>query len=279
MRLPALPRLQIGWRLLSALLIVGLAYLLYTIWNAPAYRVLAADVKGIKRLTLQDINTVAGVAGRPIFMVEPDTVQQELIEAFPELSAVEVEVSLPARVTVKVEERQPIIRWVQDDQETWIDSSGVAFPARGEADGLVRVNADTAPPGLPKSDPEDAEAEEGGPEDPDTQVSESGVGEIAGIAAGEEAAPAPFLPAELLNAILLMAGEAPEGKPLVYTSDHGLGWKDKRGWEVYFGTSDEDMDMKLAVYQQIIRRLKKDDVQPVFISVEYVHAPYYRLDR
>jgi hypothetical protein len=25
--------------------------------------------------------------------------------------------------------------------------------------------------------------------------------------------------------------------------------------------------------------LKKDDVRPEFISVEYVHAPYYRLDR
>jgi hypothetical protein len=39
------------------------------------------------------------------------------------------------------------------------------------------------------------------------------------------------------------------------------------------------MAMKLQVYKEIVRRLKKDDVRPEFISVEYVHAPYYRLDR
>lgn len=264
MRLPALPRLQIGWRLVSAILLVGLAYLLYTVWNAPTYRVLAAEVKGVKGLSSQDINTVADVAGKPVFMVEPEKVRQELSDAFPELSAVKVDVALPAKVTVTVEERQPIIVWVQDDQETWIDPFGIAFPVRGESDSLIQVNARTSPPGLEESKVEES----------DTEVSE-----IAEVVVEAEDAPAAFLPVELVNAILLMAEEAPEGKPLVYSSDHGLGWEDKRGWEVYFGTTDEDMAMKLQVYKEIVRRLKKDDVRPEFISVEYVHAPYYRLDR
>jgi len=248
MRLPSLPRLQIGWRLVSGMLVIGLAYLLYTVWNAPTYRVLAAEVKGANRLTSQDINSVAGVAGKPVFTVEPEKVRQELSAAFPELSTVTVEVTLPAKVTVMVEERQPVLAWLQDDQEMWIDSSGIAFPPRGDSSPPILVKARTSPPGLADGD------------------------------APETDAPAPFVPTELVRAILIMAKQAPEGKPLVYTSKHGLGWEE-RGWEVYFGTNDEDMEMKLQVYQAIVKRLKKDEVRPELISVEYVHAPYYRLDR
>jgi cell division protein FtsQ len=253
MRLPSMPRLQVGWRLVSGMLVIGLAYLLYSVWNAPEFRVLAAEVNGAKRLTSQDINSVAGVAGKPVFTVEPEKVMQELSAAFPELSTVLVEVELPAKVTVMVEERQPVLAWVQDDQEMWIDSSGIAFQPRGESGSLVVVEARTSLPGLNEETTEE-----------DTS---------------EAVTPASFVPPELLRAIFIMAEEAPEGTPLVYDRDHGLGWKDKRGWDVYFGTNDEDMDMKLRVYKQIVRRLKKDEVRPKFISVEYVHAPYYRLDR
>jgi cell division protein FtsQ len=274
MRLPALPRFQLGWRLVSAALVIGLAYLLYSVWNSPTYRVLAAEVKGADRLTSLDINSVAGVAGKPIFMVEPEKVRQELRVAFPELSSVKVEMELPAKVTVIVEERQPVLAWVQDDQELWIDSSGVAFSPRGESGSLVLVKAHTPPPGISGGKAVEAAASE---------MEAAGVEALPGGAppagASETEAAEAFVPKELVNAILIMAEQAPEGTPLVFNNKHGLGWEDKRGWEVYFGATDEDMPMKLQVYKAIVKRLKKDEVRPEFISVEYVHAPYYRLDR
>jgi hypothetical protein len=66
---------------------------------------------------------------------------------------------------------------------------------------------------------------------------------------------------------------------LVYDSEHGLGWNDPNGWEVFFGAEDQDMEMKLMVYQALVDRLQSEGIQPALISVEYVHAPYYRMER
>jgi hypothetical protein len=83
---------------------------------------------------------------------------------------------------------------------------------------------------------------------------------------------------EMVAAILLMAEQAPTGAPILYDTQHGMGWKDGRGWDVYFG-EPQDMDMKLVVYQATVRRLESEGIQPVLISVEQVHAPYYRMER
>jgi hypothetical protein len=37
--------------------------------------------------------------------------------------------------------------------------------------------------------------------------------------------------------------------------------------------------MKMAVYQALVDQLKSEGIQPALISVEYVHAPYYRMER
>jgi len=42
---------------------------------------------------------------------------------------------------------------------------------------------------------------------------------------------------------------------------------------------DQDMEMKLSVYQAMVDRLQSEGIQPALISVEYVHAPYYRTER
>ena len=71
----------------------------------------------------------------------------------------------------------------------------------------------------------------------------------------------------------------PADTVLVYDSEHGLGWNDPNGWEVFFGDEDQEMDMKLLVYQALVEHLQSEGIQPAMISVEYVHAPYYRMER
>ena len=250
MRLPSLPRLAIGWRLLSGLLVVGLASLIYLAWTDPAFQVKALQVRGLHRLDNQDIAAVAGIVGEPIFLVQPEKIQQALKAAFPELASVAVAIKIPTKVEVEVVERQPILAWVQDEQTLWVDASGMAFPPRGEDDPSIRVEAVNWPaPSTGESDPELGKAA--------TQL----------------------LSVDMVNAIMRVKEEAPKKTPLVYDSQHGLGWKDSRGWEVFFGTDVDDVDMKLYVYKAIVKRLKKDQIRPELISVEFVHAPFYRLER
>lgn len=252
MRLPSLPSVRFGWRLVSGLLVGILAFTLYTLWNSPMYRVSTAEVEGLKRLNSQDINVVANVTGKPIFVVDPRKVKRDIQASFLELADVSVEVKIPAKVLIIVEERQPVLAWEEESKVIWVDAKGIAFPPRGEDGPSILVEAENSPLSPPASDPQEEDA----------QIE----------------SPNRFLPPQLVSAVLAISLQAPQGTPLVYTADHGLGWKDPRGWEVYFGMNLEDMEMKLRVYKTLVKRLGKEKIQPQLISVEYVHAPYYRLE-
>lgn len=213
------------------------------------YSVEAAEVEGLFRISVEEINTVARVAGNPIFSVQPDEVAKSLRASFPELSRVSVDVGLPAKVFITVEERRPVLVWRQQDHEVWVDAYGVAFPARGENAPSVVVEANEAPPVSVLENSEDLE---------DSSRR--------------------FMPPELVTAVLAMSVRAPEGVSLIFTPERGLGWRDGRGWEAYFGKYNEDIHMKLRVYESLVQYLSEHGIRPALVSVEYVHAPYYRLE-
>ena len=250
-RLPSLPSISLGWRLLSGMLVIGLAFSLYTLWDSPMYRVEAAEVDGVRRLSSHDINVVAGLSGQSIFQVDPLDVQTKVEKAFPELASVAVEVRIPATVSIKVNERQPVLTWEHEGEQVWVDVTGASFPARSEDGPAVLVKAEDPPPSASTADEN----------------------EQARNVATER-----FLPPQLVSAVLTLSFQAPENTPLIYSSERGLGWVDKRGWEAYFGLDVEDMEMKLRFYKTIVKRLLNEKVKPSLISVEYVHAPYYRLE-
>ena len=252
-RLPSVPRLQVGWRILSAILVGLLGYVLYTYAYSPAYRVTATEVEGLQRISKHDINIVANVAEQPIFSIDPQEIKQNLEEAFFDLSNVTVMVTVPSSVTVSVEERQPIMAWHQDGQTMWIDSSGAAFPPRGENGPSVIVEAlDPLPTGPSAVDKEE-------------------------LVLDEESSR--FLASQMISAILAMSVHVPTNTSLVYTENRGLGWQDPQGWDVFFGTDLNDIEMKLLVYEAITAYVVQEGIQPELISVEFVHAPYYRLER
>ncbi len=243
MSLPAMPSVRIGWRLLSAVMCVGLIWALYTVWTAPAFIVTSAQVEGLERLSAAEINSVMKVAGEPIFTIDPQEQTVRLEQAFPELSGISVQVSLPAVVTVAIAERQPVLSWTQGGVEYWVDINGIFFLPRGQIEGLVPVIANAAPP----------------------------------APLVEEGQPQRLISPELVQAILTLYEKAPKKTVMAYDPQHGLGWEDRRGWQVYFGMAPEDMPSRLTVYKAIIKYLKNEGIQPAFISVEYLHAPYYRL--
>ena len=246
-RLPALPTIHLSWRMASGMMSLLLLALVIHLWTSPKYRISTVTVEGLKRISVNDINIVLGLSNQPIFSVSPVQVKSTLQQAFPDLEAVSVKVKLPAKVAITVKERIPVISWVYNGQEQWVDAGGYVFPPRGSVDALIRVEAQNPPPTIEKALPTQT----------DTQL----------------------LTPEFVKTVQQMAAQTPQGSPLVYDAKRGLGWVDGRGWQVYFGMDLSEIEMKLVVYQAMVQRLEQEGIRPVIISVEYVHAPYYRLEQ
>lgn len=257
-RLPSLPKVRMGWRLLSGVLTMVLLVALYMIWNSPMYRVSQIEVKGLQRLSAEEINTFLDLNECSIFMVEPYEIERSLLDAFPQLLDVEVQVDIPAKVLVKMRERQPVLVWKQGEETLWVDANGVAFPPHGEPAPSVVVEAEKAPFTSPQ--------DEG-------TLYNKGSSPIKQANKIER-----FLPPQLVSAVLAISHQLPDNLTLKYSQARGLGWRDPRGFEVYFGVDTSDTEMKLQVYQAIIDYFDREQIQPAMVSIEYLHAPYFRLE-
>jgi hypothetical protein len=264
-RLPSIPLIHLGWRGVSFMMVLMMTACLFLMWKAPVFQVNAIEAEGLKRLTVGDMNAVMGTFGKSVFNIDPTALEQILQQAFPELSKISVQVNLPAKIMVAVTEREPVIAWTQDGRETWVDADGISFPPRGTPENsLVRIEGYGTPPSI------------------QTDISTNGIQALPmGVPSetGQVTGSSLRLSPSLVSSILALGAKMPADTILVYDSEHGLGWNDPNGWEVYFGAEDQDMEMKLSVYQAMVERLQSEGVQPAMISVEFVHAPYYRMER
>jgi len=269
--LPALPRISLNWRFVSSALAFLLGFTLYQLWNSPGYRVDAAQVSDLQYVTSSDINMALGIVGQPIFTIDPPQIQADLLAAFPELTAAEVQVEFPNTVAITVTGRLPVMVWQQDGKSYLVDKDGWTFPVRHETatGNLPVVEATGKPPGVTL------------PDRPETSIQDLIDSKVTGKPLPTALAPTQanlLLSTSMVKSILLVADQAPAGARLIYDPAHGLGWKDRRGWDVYLG-NEQEIEIKLSIYRSILDSLKGSENRPVMISVEYVHAPYYRLEQ
>mgnify|MGYP001038381914 CR=1 FL=1 len=270
LQLPSLPMLNLGWRAVSGLLAVLMVAALFLLWKLPAFQVSAVEAEGLQRLSVADLNAVMDVLGSSVFSLDAPALEQTLSRYFPELEDISVRVGLPAQVSVRVTERQPVLSWYQDSREVWVDADGVAFVPRGNPGELVRVQGSGIAP--------EAIA---GVVVPATSSLPDGSIYVPAIPldlTGEPKEPA-RLPLDLVQAILTLGGQVPADTQLVFDSHYGLGWEDPLGWEVFFGRQTSDMAQRLVVYQGVVDYLTSHGLQPELVSVEFIHAPYYRMER
>jgi cell division protein FtsQ len=238
-------RLHASWRLASISIAVLLSVAIYLALSLPYFRVPNVTVLGNNRLTRDEIESVTGVIGQSIFTVQPSEVAAHLRMNYPELLSAQVNVYLPNYVYITITERQPVILWQQDGGYTWIDATGVAFRPRGFVTGLVPVKGLVTPP-------------------------------VGARALDDPFAPPPYMQKELVDAILALAPTVPADSMMVFDRSFGLGWTDSRGWKTFFGTSAQDMPLKVRVYQSLADSLVSRGITPSFISVMYPDAPFYR---
>ena len=240
-------RIHVGWRLLSFILFLLLGTSLYLFWTLPEFRVNAAHITGNQRVPTEEINTALELNGRPIFLLTPAYIREQALRAFPELASVEATFELPNILTVNVTERQPVIQWQQDGGFAWIDETGTAFRPRGEAPGLIVVQALGAPPAIT-------------------------------VLEQDTLKPAPFITEETVDALVSLAPHVPAGTPISYDPVTGLSWTDGRGWQAVFG-SGENMEVKARVYQAMVDWLTQQGIRPTLINVAYPDAPFYRVEQ
>jgi cell division protein FtsQ len=244
-----LPKVEFGPRWISFLFLVLCVSGLYALLGQEMFLARGAQIVGNQRVSAEQIAGVLGIQNQPVALLNPAQIEYNILAAYPDLSAAQVEISLPAEVMVRVTERQPLVAWQQDGKVNWVDGAGYAFPPRGELAGLVTVSAAGAPPTPSNLD----------------------LAQTIGAR--------PFLTPGLLEMVIGLAPNLPQGATLVFDPNYGLGWSDPRGWKVYFGHSDGDAQLKLQVYQALVAYLTERNLQPALISVEYPNAPFYRMEQ
>jgi cell division septal protein FtsQ len=196
-------------------------------------------------LSAQEVNSVMGVTNQQIFSLRPAELETRLRLNFPELVSAEVSVALPNIVSVNLVERHPVIRWEQGGSYTWIAEDGVAFRPRGEMAELISVIAESAP--------------------------------ALSLNASDPLNPMPFISTEMVQALKRLGAHVPPGMIIIYNPNYGFGWNDPRGWRVYFGTSADDVELKMRVYEAMVNSLTQRGIRPAMINVTYPTAPYYRI--
>jgi cell division protein FtsQ len=244
LRLPAMPNVHVGWRVISGLIAAATLAAMFFMWSDSDLLVSAVDLRGAQRLDAAAVEAVIKVVGSSIFSIEADSIYALLRQQFPELQSVSVSVGFPAKVIVRVEERAPVLAWEQAGLTVWVDAAGVSFIPQGNDESLIQVTALEAPPTL----------------------------------GGENYAQHQLIRSEMVRAIQDLSRIAPQGAPLIYDPRLGFGWTDPGGWQAFFGQDGQNMTQRLAVYLRIVSELSSRNLKPTLISVAQLHAPYYRMD-
>jgi hypothetical protein len=269
-RLPSISLGRPGWRILSGFVVACMLAAIYALFNLPQFQMGPAKITGARRVSSADISAVLKSDGMPAIQAKPQEMAASLRAAFPEFSKVSVTIGIPASVYVTVVERKPVLAWLQGDNVLWIDKDGYVFPPRGDAGvTLINVQVEGNPPSLASaSSPATAAS---------SQSSPTPVSALPASQTGKS--DQPYLSPNLVSALLQLGTQAPAGTPVIYNPKYGLGWKDPGGWQVYFGISLTEMDIKLAEYKAIVQQLTQQGVKPIMISVEFPHAPFFQLEK
>lgn len=282
MRLPAIPALHFGTRAVSALVAIACLIGLFSLLFSPFFVVTVPKVNGLNRLTQPEIETALDIENVAIINLNAVTLTENLRQAYPILESARITISLPNQVTVTVKERQPIFAWKFGDKVLWADANGVLFPTAGEPPEMLTISADAEPP-LYVSPEEQKAIEEAEKANITVGLSASDKAVLAitlknNPQKGEKGKTDKIDPV-LLSAAQKLAAYFPAGKVLAYSKSYGLGWQDPGGWEVYIGKDLNSFDQKYALYQSVNQQLAGQSITPAIISVEFLDAPYYRLEK
>jgi cell division protein FtsQ len=278
-RVPALPIFNPSWRIISGLLaaacIAACAYMLY----APEFLVTSVEVKGLNRLDPERIQPILDLANRSVVFLDADLIKERVSQVLPELKDIRVSVDFPATISITLGERKPALVWDNNGNQSWIDTDGVLIPVQGDGGELLTILSDVPPPVWEISDKKEivkARAAAGVQFTPQAKKSEddSNSTEEPVVFGTQQVEPA------VMSTAIQLSTMMPVGAQLIYNSRYGFVWNDQlQNLTVYIGQNLDYLDVKMNEYSAIMIALQKDGIKPGMISLEHVHAPFYRLER
>ena len=237
-RLPAIPTVSNKWRLVSGILAVSIFMFLTLVTKAGIFQVNGIQIQGLERFLEGEIKQAINITGSSIFFINPKNIKEDLQHTYPGLSEVDVQVSWPSQVKISLVERNPVMAWNWDGHVRWVDSNGVAFEPHDEGLNVVQINSAILPPTIKDR----------------------------------------FVDPRIVKTVETLALYIPENTQMVFDAEHGLGWHDSRGWVVYFGLNNDNATQKMIVYTALVDYLEGKRITPSIINVEFIEAPYFRMD-
>lgn len=264
-------KIRLSWRFFSAILTLVFSACLLAAWRLAEFKVNLVEITGVERISAEEVNAVFNVSEQPIFMVIPEDITGKISHSFPELKNITTTASIPDKITINVTERIPILSWNLGNAMLWVDGEGIIIPARGKFNGLFSIESSSFPVfSYPKpeneSDPEMDKYQEKHDYWKNPRFSMTWFEYHRHIDPG------------LLNAIIRLKSQIPSQSTFIYDPHRGLGWNDTHGWKIFVGLDLENINEKMLAYERIVSELTSQGIHPSLVSVEYLHAPYYRMD-
>ena len=208
----------------------------------PMFRFDEITIHGMDKISQDEIVYFTGAKGKPVFTIDPDRVRSTLLTHYHDLYDADVMIDFPAKMDIELMERIPVVEWDFGGSRFWIDKEGLVLNEGISRDDTIHVYADSYP----------------------------------GSISQEDRNIPSYFSKDVLETIQTMGEYAPDDKPLYYTYKNGFGWDTEEGWRVFFGKTDNDMEEKLRMQASLTEYFKKNEIQPIFVSLEYKDAPYYR---
>lgn len=237
-------RRRFSWRYVSALLTLVLLALGAFVFTGDLFLVRSAEVGGGRYVPVEEIFTQSEIAGKHILTIDPRDVEA-VLETSPSLDDAEVLIQWPARVIIRVREREPALIWQQGENRYWVDLNGHLMVERRDLPTLLRViNEGEA---IPFQCP--------GPN-----------------CAQQDAI---SINPEVVQGAQHLKTLRSNIDVLYYDPVRGLSYQDGRGWRAYFGVGPT-MDTKLIVYETLVASLETRGLRPLYIDVSNPDAPFYR---
>jgi hypothetical protein len=242
-------RIYISMRWASAIIVLALLGVLFLLFTRDIFFIHEISVGGTKYLTPEEIFERSGLATMHIFWVDPAAIAKNL-EQDPAIANADVAVGWPPNmVQITITEREPALIWEQGGQRVWVDVRGRVMAQRRDLD-LIRVVV--APP---------AKIVHPGP------CPLQGMDEVLG--------PGSCIDGDIVAGAIQFKALYPTVNDLVYDPAKGLGYRDGRGWLLWFGNGDY-IATKMAVYNTIVENTYGKGIKLVEVNVANPDAPYYK---
>jgi len=229
----------IGLRAFAALILACLVATIVYVSAADTFYIREPEIIGNHHIERETIRQAAEVVGVNIFWIHPRQVE-ERIRAIGGIKNARVHCVLPARVTIEVEERKPVILWRAEAQrkDFWLDEEGLVLPYPGVPTETVFV--------LDSSQRQKEIVE---------RVEPTGI----------------------VQSALQVAASVPKVRLVYYQAGRGLSFTQKTPvgqWPVYVGDGS-DLTRKMQVLQSLTEYLVRRKIQPRYVDIRWADYPVY----